>query len=62
MTMGDKKRSGRAKKRNFCGAKPQRKKQDGGAYELSLPNNATQLKILTNTSTLSTDESITDVQ
>ena len=38
------------------------KKQDGGTHELSSPNNATQLKILTNTSTLSTDESITDVQ
>ena len=38
------------------------KKQVGGAHELSLPNNATQLKILTNTSMLSTDESITDVQ
>ena len=60
--MGDMKRSGRANKHKFCGAKPKQKKQDSGAHELSSPNNATQREISTNATTSSTDELVTEVQ
>jgi len=60
--MGDKKRSGRAKKRKFCGAKPKGKKQDGGARELSNPTNASERKMSTNSTLPIPNEPVIDAQ